>query len=269
VGREDTFALSGKTIQVVRRHRKQRYTRLRELTRDEEDESNGSAGFVRLEGAPICPVCSQQVAGDQDVVEAHIDGCLAHESLRLDRENERANQEDTWEDIDVDGDSVIIGSSANLRGSLSFLGPIPLMLTGELAMGFHVRNRNDADVEDEVDVDGDDQAIFGDAQFTEGDILPSHNGTRHVEGGQGLHAGPEGEGDDDLQTGGSLRDLVANGKSPNRSLTLAVTIESMVNGDAATTTDLAITSARTSGNMPLLVAALERKIALMVRNRLS
>jgi hypothetical protein len=203
------------------------------------------------------------------VVEAHIDACLAHESLRLIQENERANQEDAWEDIDV-GDSVVIGSSANLRGSLSFLGPIPLMLTGELAMGFHVRNRNDADVEDEVDVDGDDEAVFGDAQFTEGDILPLQNGPRPVEGGQGLHAGPEGEGDDDLQTGReSLQDLVANGKSPNKSPMLAATTESKVNGDAVTTTDLAVASARTSGNMSTLVVALERKIALMVRNCLS
>jgi hypothetical protein len=262
VTREDTLSLSSKTIQVVRRHRKQRYMRLRELTRDEEDENNGNAGFVRLEDAPVCPVCSQQVAGDQDVVEAHIDACLAHESLRMIQENE----EDAWQDIDADGDSVIVGSSANLRGLLSFLSPIRLMLTGELAMGFHVRNRNDADVEDEVDVDGDDEAVFGDAQFTEGDILPLHNGPRHVEG---MHAGPEGEADDNLQTvRESLRDLVANGKSPNRSPTLAAPIESQANGDAVTTTDFAIASARTNGNMPSLVVALERKIALMVRNRL-
>ena len=143
------------------------------------------------------------------------------------------------------------------------------MLTGELAMGFHVRNRNDADVEDEVDVDGDDEAVFGDAQFTEGDILPLHNGARHVEGGQRLHASPEGEGEDDLQTGReSLRDLVANGKPPNRAPMSAATIEPKLNGDAVATTDLAIVSARNSGNMPLLVAALESKIALTVRKSL-
>ena len=119
VGLGDTLALSSKTIQVVRRHRKQRHARLRELTRDEEDEGTGHAG---RDGAPACPVCLRKVPGDQDVVEAHIDACLAHESLRVaQEESERASQEDAWEDIDIGGDSVLIGSSANLRGAPSVL----------------------------------------------------------------------------------------------------------------------------------------------------
>lgn len=40
--------------------------------------------------------------------------------------------------------------------------------------GFHTRNRDEQDVEEELDVEGDDRAIYGEAQFTEGDILLIH-----------------------------------------------------------------------------------------------
>ena len=129
-------------------------------------------------------------------------------------------------------------------------------------MGFHVRNRNDADVDDEVDVDGDDEAVFGDAQFTEGDILPLNTDSRHIEDGRELGVDPEGDGGDDVPTGNeSLRDLVANGKLPKRSETLEATRQCSVNRDA---TDLAVAAARRSGNTFSLVNALESKIRLLV-----
>lgn len=39
------------------------------------------------------------------------------------------------------------------------------------ASGFHIRDANQEDVEDEIDVDGDDEEVFGRAQFTEVDVL--------------------------------------------------------------------------------------------------
>ena len=137
VGLGDTLSLSSKTIQVVRRHRKQRHTRLRELTRDEEDEGTSHAGFAGRDGAPVCPVCLRRVPGDQDMVEAHIDACLAHESLRVaQEESERASQEDALEDIDIGGDSVLLGDPANLRGALICLDAILLILTVGTSYGF-------------------------------------------------------------------------------------------------------------------------------------
>jgi len=38
--------------------------------------------------------------------------------------------------------------------------------------GFYTRNRNEGDVEEDVDIDGDDQAVYGEAQFTEDDVVP-------------------------------------------------------------------------------------------------
>lgn len=66
------------------------------------------------------------------------------------------------------------------------------------------------DVDDEIDVDGDDAAVFGDAQFTEGDIIVPGNNTEDEE----LRV----SSDDDVsltrhdRVGTSLRDLVAQGK---------------------------------------------------------
>ena len=40
-----------------------------------------------------------------------------------------------------------------------------------IASGFYVRDANHEDIEDEIDVEGDDEEVFGQAQFTEVDIL--------------------------------------------------------------------------------------------------
>lgn len=74
-------------IQLIKRHRKQRHTRLRELTRDLDDDTTSSGTtsrdsfFRRLAAGEIqCPVCMGSIRGDDDVVEAHIDACLAHQA---------------------------------------------------------------------------------------------------------------------------------------------------------------------------------------------
>ena len=134
-------------------------------------------------------------------------------------------------------------------------------------MGFHVRNRNEQDVDDEVDVDGDDEAVFGDAQFTEGDILVSGNDPQHATDGQELDV--EIEDDEDIQTPHkSLRDLVAEGKIPSRSLEeentgWSNTVEVAGNTDVDRA-DIAIALARKRRHSSALVGALEYKIKLLV-----
>ena len=76
-------------------------------------------------------------------------------------------------------------------------------------MGFHVRDGNEQDVEDEVDIDGNDEDVFGSAQFTENDILcpgsDPHDAEAEIQSG--------GAGDGELQSDArSLRALVAEGK---------------------------------------------------------
>lgn len=55
--------------------------------------------------------------------------------------------------------------------SPKILGKFPGVQISVAASGFHVRDTNHKDIEDEIDVDGDDEDIFGRPQFTEVDIL--------------------------------------------------------------------------------------------------
>lgn len=49
----------------------------------------------------------------------------------------------------------------------------PRSLTEECAgTGFNIRDRADADVDEELDVDGNDEDLFGNAQFGESDVVP-------------------------------------------------------------------------------------------------
>lgn len=41
----------------------------------------------------------------------------------------------------------------------------------QIGTGFDIRNTNHVDIEEDVDVDGADEAIYGEAQFTERDII--------------------------------------------------------------------------------------------------
>ena len=67
----------------------------------------------------ICPICSTTVRGDEDVVDAHVDACLADESLRQEevrqREVRRRAIEATWDDDESLGNYV-----GDLRGQLVY-----------------------------------------------------------------------------------------------------------------------------------------------------
>ncbi|KAK0491387.1 hypothetical protein IW261DRAFT_85915 [Armillaria novae-zelandiae] len=235
-----------KTLQSIKRNRKRRHAELKEMTRDEEGYSHAR---TQLCGEIVCPVCLTTVTGDDDVLEAHVDACLAGESRRMDEERERREmlqreeEEEEWED-----EGPIIGS---VRGT-----------------GFHMRNRHEQDIEEEIDIDGDDEA-FGCPQFTEGDIL-------------GPAPAPEVEVDVDIETEGdgaaamTLRDLVAEGKVTKGKekiyegldLVKAKMDEVMGVGEADRM-DRAILSAKQSGSRPALIKALEEKVKYLEATRVS
>jgi hypothetical protein len=101
----------GKTIQTITRRRKARHVRLKELAKEDEAES----WVIDVGGGTSCPICAQVVRGDRDVVEAHVDACLAHESARLEREREEE------EELDIGGGHggsvrTRVITSASLRG---------------------------------------------------------------------------------------------------------------------------------------------------------
>jgi len=65
-------------IKTVKRRRKQRYHRLREMIQSFNEDAHHSGGREGGFGEVVCPVCLETVVGDPDVTEAHVDACLVH-----------------------------------------------------------------------------------------------------------------------------------------------------------------------------------------------
>ena len=164
---QDTTVRTEKMIKTVKRRRKQRYNRLREMIQSPNDDARhhdwreeGGVGEV------VCPICLETVFGDPDVTEAHVDACIAHSMPRAREETE----------VDIGGPNRIrVTDGANLTGLIPSIpndrSSIEPGTSDFAASGFHVRDTNREDVEDEIDVDGDDEEVFGRVQFTEVDIL--------------------------------------------------------------------------------------------------
>ncbi|PPQ78209.1 hypothetical protein CVT25_015528, partial [Psilocybe cyanescens] len=242
---------SSKTIQTVKRRRKRRNTKLKDMLKEEEEGNNSRISWMRcFTGEEItCPVCLAVVRGDQDVLDAHVDACLAHESQRLEeaRQREAIHQramEEHWEDLSDNG-----GYVGDVRGA-----------------GFH-RREDDECVDEDIDIDGDDQVIFGEAQFTERDIVPVNQPREDID--EDAEVEIEGDDDDEAQEEQrTLRDLVAAGKAPKRRITGQTDEGGPLHADVVgmtetTKSELAILSARQRGDKIALVVALENKIKLM------
>ncbi|TCD69222.1 hypothetical protein EIP91_008325 [Steccherinum ochraceum] len=253
------------TLRTLKRHRKQRHAKLRDMTR-EDDEEHLLAGGPGV--GTVCPVCLKTIQGDTDVVEAHVDSCLAHEA-RLQEEREREEQErqrgggagDGWEEIEVDGEVRLrVTNGATLRG-----------------MGFETRNRSQHDVDGDIDIDGEDDAVYGAVQFTEGDILAAEAGRPHSDGDSGVQVDDDHDIDIEMEASASgsapeksLRDLVAEGKVVKRTETSVAeedvkqTMDEVMGVGEAEEIDKSIELARLSGSSSKLVTALENKVNLLV-----
>ena len=109
-----------KVVRTLKRHRKQRHAKLRELTREDEDGAwwGGRSHGDTLEGDGMaCPVCSKFVRGDVDVVEAHVDSCLAYEKMRHEEEEaERGRHRRDGADVDLDDDVDVDGEGDVMFG---------------------------------------------------------------------------------------------------------------------------------------------------------
>jgi len=126
--------------------------------------------------------------------------------------------------------------------------------------GFYARNRNDEDVQDEIDIEGDDQALYGEAQFTEGDVLPVD--IEHEDAHEDVEVNIEDDDGGEAQKARqTLRDLVAAGEvRKQRADTDIPTDPSEL--DKFNTV---IASARQRGEKAALLSPPDRKINHLVR----
>nr|GAT44374.1 predicted protein [Mycena chlorophos] len=167
----DLVLQASQKIQAIRRNRKQRNIKLRELVRGDLDlpsTSNAASSSSRLretwrrrnsdrcENEITCPICLVSVRGDPDVLDAHVDACLADQSRRLEEERReqmgerRRGRPPRDREMQVDDGPGHVGD-----------------VTGT---GIAARDPTHQDIDDEIDIDGDDEAVFGGAQFTEDDV---------------------------------------------------------------------------------------------------
>ena len=148
---------------------------LRDVARDEDDLSVVGKGKGRATTtAEQCPVCLQDVDGDLDVIAAHIDACLAHAELQRPASSidadadgdaplniegyEGEDDSDMWEESETPDGVRHVRLRAGARNDA-------------IALGFAIGDRAVDDVDDEIDVEGDDLTAFGTAHFTEVDVL--------------------------------------------------------------------------------------------------
>jgi len=136
------------------------------------------------------------------------------------------------------------------------------MMTGA---GFYTRDPTSQDIEDEVDIDGDDRDKYGEAQFTESDILPVDVNNRPL--------GVEEDiiDEDQSERGGSarqsLRDLIAEGKNIQRQGWHLNNLDvRMSRAGGIDKLDLAITKAKRKGIFQAIVVALEEKVQHLVNS---
>ncbi|KAJ7780940.1 hypothetical protein B0H16DRAFT_1658655 [Mycena metata] len=243
------LAATLQTITAIKRHRKQRHTKLKELVRSSEESfASTSSSRVRetwrrgasTAGEVTCPVCLANVRGDEDVIEAHVDACLVDQTRRLEearqvalaQERERRQAQRRWrngEDGDVDMDGAV-GHIGDVRGT-----------------GFATRDPNSIDVDDEIDIDGDDD--FGAPQFTEGDIVDDMDVDLEVD--------IDGEEEE------TLRELVAQGKVASLIINTPESQSTTPDDGEADKVDLAILAAKNRGDQASLLGLLQNKIKIL------
>lgn len=140
-----------------------------------------------------------------------------------------------------------------------------MLKTLDEGAGFYTRN-DDRGVDDEIDIDGDDEIAFGDAQFTEGDIVPINTEQGAVD--EDIEVEIMGDNGDEARLEHmTLRDLIVSGKTAERPALgkREESVKSQMDIAEAEKLDLAILLARERGDKAVLMSALENKLKYMVR----
>lgn len=133
--------------------------------------------------------------------------------------------------------------------------------------GFHTRNPEEQDVEDDIDIDGDDQAVFGEPQFTEGDVISLTRGEDSDDMDEDVVEVDDESEDEAYYEQKTLQDLIAEGRRATSGdgveAVRAKMNEIMGVGDTERL-DSEIETAQSKGDVAALINALESKIKLLV-----
>ncbi|QRV72893.1 E3 ubiquitin-protein ligase [Ceratobasidium sp. AG-Ba] len=136
----------------------------------------------------VCPVCEEDVAED---LEEHVDRCL-QDAVLPHREQSAARTESVREERSASPEREELVRATDFT---DFRGT-----------GFDIRDRNMPDVEDDLDIDGDeDTVLYGESQFFESDIIARDEDSSEVRSQREISPTSETNG----HAARTLRDLVA------------------------------------------------------------
>lgn len=133
--------------------------------------------------------------------------------------------------------------------------------------GFHTRNPEEQDVDDDIDIDGDDQAVFGEPQFTEGDVISLTRGEDSDDMDEDMAEVDDESEDEAYHELKSLQDLVAGGRratSGDGVEAVRAKMNEVMGVGETERLDSEIEIAQNKGDVGALVNALESKIKLLV-----
>lgn len=108
----------------------------------------------------VCPICSERVSGTPEELNAHAEHCLRKREVHADEDEQVDVEGESYEEYEWAGQTRIRATTL-LQGGFS-------------ASGFQTSNSQNHTDEDDIDlnVDGDDSATYGQAQYGEADVIP-------------------------------------------------------------------------------------------------
>jgi hypothetical protein len=171
--------------------------------------------------------------------------------VRTELDTPEDDSEDGWQEVEVDG-------AVRLRPGGRVLQ----------ASGIHIRT-GDQDVEEEIDIDGDDDEAFGVAQFTERDVVPLNTLGQATEADMDVDV--DVDGDDEDEDEGRPQDPTITSRTVLRPQRESFptpdgrsSSEEDMDARALEHANAAVNIARRSGNRAALLKALEGKIQMLV-----
>ncbi|XP_014669348.1 PREDICTED: E3 ubiquitin-protein ligase RNF220-like [Priapulus caudatus] len=126
-----------------------------------------------------CPVCSRKITGSSDELHEHVEQCLRKQSVVSDDELLDVEGEG-FEEYEWAGQTRVRATS---------------MVDGKLTdLGFHSSLKaSEAETDADLNVDGDDDAIYGRPQYGEGDVIPCAAEPGEAQAQQALRGAVVGE----------------------------------------------------------------------------
>ncbi|KAI7862653.1 hypothetical protein BDF14DRAFT_1518407 [Spinellus fusiger] len=125
--------------------------------------------------AQVCFICNQTLRGDSEAVNLHIDQCLA--TMHPQEELEDTENEPMMEETEVRGETSEAEVSPLSSGweEYEWAGQTRVRATAMMEGGYRgagfATTSKEEDVEEDLDVEDDDAAQFGQSQYTERDIV--------------------------------------------------------------------------------------------------